>query len=119
MQGSVDPDPGGNDLAADGLGHRHGPQLIRSGEHRRKLIPGDPRQHIGAAQLRGDHPGHLDQGPLRLLPAEPFADRAEMVDVEQQDRQGAVLAPATVKLLFSGLEEWPAVGQAGEGGRGK
>ena len=97
------------------LRHRRG--LARLGDvlqQHAELVAADARDEVVAAhagaQARGDH---LQQAVADLV-AEAVVDLLEVVQVEEQERRGLVVAPGVRHRLARALGEHRAVGQAGE-----
>ena len=97
------------------LRHRGG--LARLGDvlqQHAELVAADARDEVVAAhrgaQARGDH---LEQAVAHLV-AERVVDLLEVVQVEEQQRRGLVVAPRVRHRLAGALGEHGAVGQAGK-----
>ena len=83
-------------------------------EQQGELVAAEPRDRVHRAQHRPQPLGQPGEQPVAGGVAERVVDLLEVVDVEEQHRDGRVRAPRAVERDAEAVEEQRAVGQAGQ-----
>ena len=98
------------EVAGDRLG-RLSPRLRQEDA---ELVAADPRREVGPTQALLDRDRDLSQRLVTALVAEAVVDRLEVVQVEQQQRQGRVVAARCGDLSFELAAKVAPVREPGE-----
>ncbi len=83
-------------------------------EQHRELVAAEARGGVGPADALVEAPRDLLQHLVARGVAEAVVDRLEVVEVEEDHREAALLAPAAGERVADALREQGAVGQAGD-----
>lgn len=97
------------------LGYRERTIGADAREHQRELLPTDPAHHIVGARLRVELFGDHSEGGVALRVPVGVVDRLEVVDVEHDHRNHAVLAAGALDLLRQPVVQAAMVGHASKG----
>nr|GEU28309.1 hypothetical protein [Tanacetum cinerariifolium] len=100
-----------DDLLGDLL---HPLRFVELGKDHREFIAAQARHRIGRPHARADAARRLHQQDVALVVAQGVVDFLEVVEVDEQDGQPRVLAPALDQVLLQAVEQHAAVGQLGQ-----
>ena len=79
-----------------------------------ELVSAEAGDGVARSHRGGEPLGHQDQQPVALVVAEAVVDDLELVDVDEQDGQGAALAVEASQRQGEPVDQQDPVGQAGQ-----
>ena len=97
------------------LGHGQGiVDVQRVGQQHDELVAAVPGNRVAGADFARHPPGALDQHGIAHLMPVLVVDFLEMVEIEQQQREGIAVADVLLHRLLETVHEQETVGQAGQ-----